>query len=375
MSRRFESKDRSARFPAKDYIRPMTMITALPADQDPRWQSVEARDRAADGRFFFSVSSTGIYCRPSCPARRPKPEHVRFFATAKAAEAEGFRACKRCRPDRPETWTQNAEIVAEMCRLIESTEEIPDLDALAKKAGFSPYHFHRVFKATTGVTPRQYALAHRAKRVREGLTNGARVTDAILDAGYGSASRFYENSDKVLGMKPTEYRSGGINTEIRYAIGASSLGNILVAQTERGVCAIFLDDDPDMMIAELKRRFPKAKISAGGAEFETIVAQVVAFAEKPNGPLDLPLDLQGTAFQQRVWNALREIPAGETRTYSEIAKKIGAPDAVRAVGTACGANHVSLAVPCHRVVGSTGALTGYRWGVARKKTLLEREKK
>lgn len=375
MSRRFESKDRSARFPAKDYIRPMTMMTALPAEQDPRWQSVEARDRAADGRFFFSVSSTGIYCRPSCPARRPKPEHVRFFASATAAEAEGFRACKRCRPDRPETWTQNAEIVAEMCRLIENTEEIPELDALAKKAGFSPYYFHRVFKAATGVTPRQYALAHRAKRVREGLTNGARVTDAILDAGYGSASRFYENSDQVLGMKPTEYRSGGINTEIRYAIGASSLGNILVAQTERGVCAIFLDDDPDMMIAELKRRFPKAKISAGGAEFETIVAQVVAFAEKPNGPLDLPLDLQGTAFQQRVWNVLREIPAGETRTYSEIAKKIGAPDAVRAVGTACGANHVSLAVPCHRVVGSTGALTGYRWGVARKKTLLEREKK
>lgn len=375
MTGRFESKDRSASFRAKDYIRPMTMMSTLPADQDPRWQSVVARDRAADGSFFFSVSSTGIYCRPSCPARRPKPENVRFFASAKAAEAAGFRACKRCRPERPETWQQNAQIVSEICRMIESAEEIPDLDALAKKAGFSPHHFHRMFKAATGVTPRQYALAHRAKRLREGLANGARVTDAILDAGYSSPSRFYETSDKVLGMKPTEYRSGGINTEIRYAVGDSSLGKILVAATERGVCAIFLDDDQEMMIDELRRRFPKAKISAGGADFETVVAKVVAFAEKPNGGLDLPLDLQGTAFQQRVWNALREIPAGETRTYGEIARKIGKPDAVRAVGTACGANHVSLAVPCHRVVGSTGALTGYRWGVQRKKTLLEREKK
>jgi AraC family transcriptional regulator of adaptative response/methylated-DNA-[protein]-cysteine methyltransferase len=353
----------------------MTLMTALPADQDPRWQSVEARDRAADGSFFFSVSSTGIYCRPSCAARRPKPEHVGFHASAKAAEAAGFRACKRCCPDRPETWQQNAQIVTEICRLIERADDIPDLDALAKKAGFSTYHFHRVFKSATGVTPRQYALAHRAMKVREELANGARVTDAILDAGFSSPSRFYENSDKVLGMKPTEYRSGGINTDIAYAVGDSSLGKILVASTERGVCAIFLDDNPDMMIAELKRRFPKARVSAGGADFEDIVDKVVAFAEKPNGPLDLPLDLQGTAFQQRVWNALRNIPAGETRTYGEIARKIGAPDAVRAVGTACGANHVSLAVPCHRVVGANGALTGYRWGVERKKTLLEREKK
>jgi AraC family transcriptional regulator, regulatory protein of adaptative response / methylated-DNA-[protein]-cysteine methyltransferase len=375
MGDRFESKDRSASFPAKDYIRPMTMMSTLPADQDPRWQSVTARDRAADGSFFFSVASTGIYCRPSCPARRPKPENVRFFANAKAAEAAGFRACKRCCPDRPETWQQNTEIVAEICRVIETADEIPDLNALAKKAGFSTYYFHRVFKAATGVTPRQYALAHRAKRLRARLTDGANVMDAILDAGYGSTSRFYENSDEVLGMKPTEYRSGGINTEIRYAVGDSSLGKILVARTERGVCAIFLDDDQDMMIAELKRRFPKATISAGGADFEDVVAKVVAFAERPNGGLDLPLDLQGTAFQQRVWNALREIPAGQTRTYGEIAKTIGKPDAVRAVGTACGANHVSLAVPCHRVVGSTGALTGYRWGVERKKTLLERERK
>jgi AraC family transcriptional regulator of adaptative response/methylated-DNA-[protein]-cysteine methyltransferase len=252
---------------------------------------------------------------------------------------------------------------------------MPNLDALAKKAGFSPYHFHRVFKATTGVTPRDYALAHRAKRLREELAGGASVTAAIHQAGYGSASRFYENSDEVLGMKPTEYRSGGINTEIRYAVGDSSLGKILVARTDRGVCAIFLDDDADTMIGELNRRFPKARVAAGGAEFKDILAKVVAFAETPQAGLDLPLDLQGTAFQQRVWNALRDIPAGETRTYGEIARTIGTPDAVRAVGTACGANHVSLAVPCHRVVGASGALTGYRWGVARKKTLLERERK
>jgi AraC family transcriptional regulator of adaptative response/methylated-DNA-[protein]-cysteine methyltransferase len=353
----------------------MNITAALPTEQDPRWQSVVARDRAADGSFFFSVKSTGIYCRPSCPARRPKPQNVSFFASAASAEAAGFRACKRCRPERPETWQQNTQIVAEICRLIETADDIPDLDALAKKSGFSPFHFHRVFKAATGVTPRQYALAHRAKRVREQLTNGARVTDAIIDAGYGSSSRFYENSDKVLGMKPTDYRAGGINTEIRYAIGKSSLGNILVAGTERGVCAIFLDDDADSMIVELKRRFPKADIQPGGADFAETVAKVVAFSEAPKNGLDLPLDLQGTAFQQRVWNALREIPVGETRTYGEIARKIGSPDAVRAVGTACGANNVSLIVPCHRVVGSTGALTGYRWGVARKKTLLEREKK
>jgi AraC family transcriptional regulator of adaptative response/methylated-DNA-[protein]-cysteine methyltransferase len=353
----------------------MNITAALPVEQDPRWQSVMARDRTADGSFFFSVASTRIYCRPSCPARRPKPENVSFFASAAKAETAGFRACKRCRPERPETWQQNAEIVAQMCRLIENSEDIPDLDALAKKAGFSPFHFHRLFKSVTGVTPRNYALAHRAKRLRVSLTNGSSVTEAIHNAGYGSPSRFYENSDKVLGMKPTEYRSGGINTEIRYAVGKSSLGNILVASTERGVCAIFLDDDAESMVTELKRRFPKAEIKPGGADFKETVAKVVAFSEAPKNGLDLPLDLQGTAFQQRVWNALREIPAGETRTYGQIAKKIGKPDAVRAVGTACGANHVSLIVPCHRVVGSTGALTGYRWGVERKKTLLEREKK
>jgi AraC family transcriptional regulator, regulatory protein of adaptative response / methylated-DNA-[protein]-cysteine methyltransferase len=375
MRRRFESKDRDASIAAKDYISPMTLMTALTADRDPRWHSIVARDRTADGSFFFSVASTGVYCRPSCPARRPKVENVGFHASAKAAEAAGFRACKRCRPDRPEVWQQNAQIISEICRLIETAEEMPNLDALARKAGFSPYHFHRVFKAATGVTPRNYALAHRARRLREELANGASVTAAIHGAGYGSASRFYENSDRVLGMRPTEYRSGGINTEIRYAVGDSSLGKILVARTDRGVCAIFLDDDSDTMIGELNRRFPKARIVAGGAEFEDILAKIVAFAEMPQTGIDLPLDLQGTAFQQRVWNALRDIPAGETRTYGEIARKIGVPDAVRAVGTACGANHVSLAVPCHRVIGASGALTGYRWGVARKKTLLERERK
>ncbi len=375
MDRQFESKDRSANVREKEYTRPMTILTALPTDHDPRWQSVIARDRTADGSFFFSVASTGVYCRPSCPARRPRPENVGFHVSAKSAEAAGFRPCKRCRPDRPETWQQNAQIVVEICRMIEASDDIPDLATLARKAGFSPYHLHRVFKAATGVTPRNYALAHRAKKMRDRLGEGASVTAVIHEGGYGSTSRFYENANEVLGMRPAEYRSGGINIEIRYAVGDSSLGKILVAQTERGVCAIFLDDDANAMVAELMKRFPKAKIGAGGAELEDIIVKVIAFAEMPTGSLDLPLDLQGTAFQQRVWNALREIPAGETRTYGEIARKIGAPDAVRAVGTACGANHVSLAVPCHRVVGASGALTGYRWGVDRKKTLLERERK
>jgi AraC family transcriptional regulator of adaptative response/methylated-DNA-[protein]-cysteine methyltransferase len=352
----------------------MTQTAAITTEAaDPRWKSLSARDRAADGTFFFSVKSTGIYCRPSCPARRPKPENVAFHASAEEAERAGFRPCKRCHPDRPDVWKQNTQVVAEICRMIEASDAIPNLDDLAKKAGFSPHHFHRLFKSVTGVTPRDYALAHRAIRMRAGLANGASVTSAIHEAGYGSPSRFYETSNKMLGMTPSDYRSGGANMDIHFAVGDSSLGKLLVATTERGICAIFLGDEPEELIADLKRRFPKASIAPAGKDFEKIVATVVGFVEQPKAGLDLPLDLRGTAFQQRVWNALREIPLGETTTYAEIAKRIGAPKAVRAVGTACGANHVSVAVPCHRVVGKSGALTGYRWGVERKKTLLERE--
>lgn len=351
-------------------------MSIVPAslENDPRWQAVCARDRAFDGRFFFAVRSTGIYCRPSCPARRPRPQNVVFHASAAEAAAAGFRACRKCHPDRPQQWALNSQIVTEICRMLEASETIPKLDELARKSGFSTYHFHRLFKAATGLTPRQYALEHRAQRVRDGLANGASVTSTIHGSGYSSASRFYESTDDMLGMTPSAYRAGGANMDIRYAISDSSLGKILVATTERGVCAIFLDNDAQELENELHRRFPKATIAPAGADFEGTVRKVVAFAENPKRTLDLPLDLQGTAFQQRVWKALRDIPPGKTATYGEIAQRIGAPDAVRAVGTACGANHVSLAVPCHRVIGKDGKLTGYRWGVERKKMLLERER-
>jgi len=345
-----------------------------PIARDPRWKSFAAKDPSADGRFFIGVKTTGIYCRPSCPARTPKPQNVAFFESAEAAERAGFRPCKRCHPDRPSLWTLRGDIVAEVCRRIESAEAIPSLDALAKKAGFSPYHFHRLFKSATGMTPAAYGRAHRASRMREALTHGESVTAAIHEAGYGSASRFYETSDKVLGMKPSDYRSGGVHTEIFYSVGESSLGRILVAHTGRGICAIFLGDEPEPLIADLKRRFPKAIISEAGPDFGATVAQVVSFVEQPGRGLDLPLDLLGTNFQKRVWAALQEIPLGQTVTYADIAARIGAPRAVRAVGTACGANHVSLAVPCHRVVGTDGRLHGYRWGLDRKKELLKRER-
>ncbi len=345
-----------------------------PIERDPRWARFAAKDASVDGVFFIGVKTTSIYCRPSCAAKTPKPQNIAFYDTAAEAERAGFRACKRCHPDRPALWTLRNDVVAEICRLIERSEETPKLETLAAKAGFSPHHFHRLFKFATGLTPAAWGRAHRATRMRAALEGSDTVTSAIHQAGYGSASRFYEKSDKVLGMKPSEYRSGGVNTDIFYSIGDSALGKILVAHTDRGVCAIFLGDEPDPLIADLRRRFPKASISEAGSDFARTVAQVVSFVEEPRRGLDLPLDLLGTAFQKRVWAALQEIPLGQTVTYGDIAARIGAPNAVRAVGTACGANHVSLAVPCHRVVGKSGALTGYRWGVERKKELLKREK-
>lgn len=349
-------------------------IVSASIENDLRWQAVCDRDRAFDGRFFFAVRSTGIYCRPSCPARRPSPANVVFYASGHEAKAAGFRACRKCHPDRPEQWRLNAAVITEICREIEASENIPNLDAIAHKAGFSPYHFHRMFKAAIGLTPRQYAVQYRAGRVRAGLSDGASVTETIHNNGFSSPGRFYKDADKMLGMTPGQFKSGGTSMNISYTIGESSLGKILVATTGRGICAIFIDNDDDGLVSELHRRFPKAVITPAGQNFQETVEKVVAFAESPRSGIELPLDLRGTAFQQRVWSALCDIPPGKTMTYGEIAKKIGAPDAVRAVGTACGANHVSLVVPCHRVIGKDGKLTGYRWGVERKKALLERER-
>ncbi|OJW49964.1 MAG: bifunctional transcriptional activator/DNA repair enzyme protein Ada [Candidatus Accumulibacter sp. 66-26] len=346
---------------------------AAATQDDPRWAAVVARDPAADGSFVYSVRSTGVYCRPSCPSRRARPDNVEFHATPAAAQSAGFRPCQRCRPDLAPLAERQAARVAELCRYIEQAESAPTLDELAARGGMSVWHLHRVFKAVTGLTPRAYAAAHRAQRVRRELLNSATVSEAIYGAGYGSNGRFYEESAQVLGMTPGAYRAGGADAEIRFAIGQCALGAILVAQSARGVCAILLGDDPEALARDLQDRFPAAHLIGGDAAFEQVVARVVGFVEAPRIGLDLPLDVRGTAFQQRVWQALREIPPGSTASYGEIAERIGAPAAVRAVAGACAANALAVAIPCHRVVRSDGSLSGYRWGVERKRALLDRE--
>ncbi|MGH7006037.1 MAG: bifunctional DNA-binding transcriptional regulator/O6-methylguanine-DNA methyltransferase Ada [Alphaproteobacteria bacterium] len=345
----------------------------LPTENDPRWAAVVARDRSADGTFYYSVDTTGVYCRPSCAARRANPKNVRFHRSTADAERAGFRPCRRCKPDQPPLSKLHAAKVADICRVIEAAEETPSLAALAKRAALSPYHFHRVFKAVTGVTPKAYAAAHRAKLVRDGLRRGDSVTEAIYDAGFNSSSRFYEASSELLGMTPKEFRAGGAGTTIRFAIGECSLGAILVAATEKGVCAIEFGDDPEALARSLQDRFPKARLIGGDKDFERLVAKVVGFVEAPAGGLDLPLDIRGTTFQQRVWRALRAIPAGSTATYAEIAKRIGRPRSVRAVAQACASNGLAVAIPCHRVIRTDGSRSGYRWGIERKRALLDRE--
>ncbi len=343
---------------------------------DPRWASVVARNAEADGSFYYSVRTTGVYCRPSCAARLARLENVHFYATREEAEKAGFRPCKRCKPDQPSLVAQYAAKVTQACRIIEASETAPVLEDLAKRVGVSPYHFHRVFRQVTGLTPRQYAAAQREKRVRNELGyggTGGTVTDAIFDAGYNSSSRFYEKSNKVLGMTPTRYRAGGANVEIRFAIGECSLGSILVAQSDRGICAILLGDNSGKLARDLQDSFPHANLIGGDDDFEQLVAKVVGFIEAPDIGLDLSLDIRGTAFQQRVWQALREIPVGETASYIDIAKRIELPKAVRAVARACATNTLAVAIPCHRVVRNDGALSGYRWGVERKRTLLQKE--
>ena len=346
---------------------------AAETESDPRWASVLARSAEADGTFFYSVRTTGVYCRPSCAARVARPENVRFHPSREDAENAGFRACKRCKPDQPSLGEQHAAMVTEACRLIESLQSAPTLEELANHAGVSGFHLHRVFKAITGITPREYAAAHRGARVRKELGRAGSVTAAIYQSGYNSNGRFYGESRQVLGMTPTTYRAGGINADIRFAIGECTLGSILVARSELGVCAILLGDDPDALARDLQDRFPRATLTGDDPEFEQLVAQVVGFVEAPAHGLDLPLDVQGTAFQQRVWQALREIPAGSTASYAEIARRIGSPKAVRAVAQACAANALAVAIPCHRVVRNDGGLSGYRWGVERKRELLQRE--
>jgi AraC family transcriptional regulator of adaptative response/methylated-DNA-[protein]-cysteine methyltransferase len=351
---------------------PQPSMPPEPAD-DPRWARIVARDKTADGCFWYSVATTGIYCRPSCPSRTANRKNVQLHDTLAATKATGFRPCKRCNPDGISIEEENAAIIAQACRLIEESEEEPSLNGLAAAVGRSPSYFHRMFKAITGLTPKDYAAAHRAAKVRQGLDSGNSVTEAMYDAGFNSSGRFYEKSTGLLGMTPTQYRAGGANEEIRFAVGETSLGAILVASSKKGVASVLLGTDPDTLVRNLQDRFPKARLIGADSDYEALVATVVGFVEATNLGLDLPLDVRGTAFQQRVWQALQEVPVGQTVSYAEVARRIGSPKAVRAVAGACAANNLAVAIPCHRVVRNDGSLSGYAWGVDRKRVLLDRE--
>ena len=344
-------------------------------EQDPRWTAILARDPKADVLFVYGVKTTGVYCRPSSASRLPRPENVEFFDTPQLAEAAGYRPSKRAAGDQTQLAAHHAQLVASACRQIELAETPPSLKDLAQQAGLSPFHFHRVFKSVTGLTPKGYAGAHRSRKMRDGLKDQRSVTQVLYDAGFNSNSRFYESANQLLGMTPSEYKAGGSHNQIHFAVGQCSLGAILVAQSHRGVCAILLGDDPDKLVRDLQDQFPKADLLGADHTFEQLIAQVVGFIEAPALGLDLPLDLRGTAFQERVWQALRDIPVGSTASYAQIAQRIGAPTSFRAVAQACGANSLAVAIPCHRVVRSNGDVSGYRWGVERKRQLLERESK
>ena len=345
----------------------------VPILSDPRWMRIVTRDRTGDGLFWYTVATTGIYCRPSCPSRAANPANVTIHDSLASARATGARPCRRCKPEGSRAEAGNAAIVERACRTIEHAESVPSLAELADAAGLSCSYFHRLFKATIGLSPRAYAVAHRAGRLRDGLRDARTVTAAIYEAGFGSDSRFYEASQALLGMTPSTYRAGGARERIRFAIGQCSLGAVLVASSETGIAAILLGDDPDELARDLQDRFPRAELIGGDAGYEALVARVVGFVEAPRLGLDLPLDIRGTAFQQRVWQALREVPAGDTVTYREIAQRIGMPSATRAVAGACAANRIAVAIPCHRVVRNDGALSGYRWGVERKRRLIGAE--
>ncbi len=340
---------------------------------DARWTAVLARDAAFDGAFWYGVLTTGVYCRPTCAARVKRRENVQFFCDQASAVKAGYRPCLRCKPDGATTAARHAALIAQACRMIDEAETPPSLETLAAAADLSPFHFHRLFKQAIGVTPKAYAAAARGARVRDGLSGGASVTEALYDAGFNASSRFYESAERILGMRPSAYRDGGRGAEIRFAVAETSLGPLLVAATDVGVCAIQFGDDGQALVEALQDRFPKARLIGADPTFEATVAQVVGYVERPSQDLALPLDVIGTAFQERVWQALRAIPRGSTASYADIAGQIGKPAAVRAVAQACAANPTAMAIPCHRVVRTDGAISGYRWGVERKRALLERE--
>jgi len=355
---------------------PSSLSAELPATA-ARWAAVEARDRGADGRFVFAVRTTGVYCRPSCPSRRARRENVRFYATCDAAEAAGFRACRRCAPRAASADRALAEAVAAACRRLDAAAAEGrriGLDELARASGYSAAHLHRAFRRSTGLTPRAYAEAARYERLRGELARGRPVLDAIAEAGFGSPSRAYAGAQRALGATPAALRARLAGTGVRYALRRTALGHALLATTDEGVCALALGDDADALEAGFRATHPQAVRRRRDPVLTDGLRKVAAFVAKPSDALRLPLDVAGTAFQRRVWQALLALPPGATTSYAALAANIGAPRAVRAVAAACAANPVALAIPCHRVVAGDGGLAGYRWGVARKAALLERER-
>jgi len=348
--------------------------TDLDATDTVRWQAVCARDAAADGKFYFAVVTTGVYCRPNCAARPPKRENVRFYDTIAAAEAAGFRACKRCRPTGRSIADTQADAVRHACRLIDAAETPPLLNELARAVGVSPFHFHRVFKAVLGVTPKDYAAARRLERLKRELDDGTPVAQAIYGAGYGSPSRLYETTHATLGMTPATFQQGAKGKRIDWTVTPTALGPLLIAATPDGVCMIAFGADAAALKQQIEARFPAATLSRADAALAGHVTAIASYIATPSQGLSLPLDVQGTAFQRRVWRALQAIPPGRTASYGEVAATLGQPGAARAVARACATNDVALAIPCHRVVGADGRLSGYRWGVERKRALLEGEK-
>lgn len=353
----------------------MTSLAAEnpPAAPDPRWAALEARHEDAEDSFFYGVKTTRVFCRSNCHSRLPKAENVVFFNTVNEAVAAGFRACKRCQPDKP-TYREEVDArVTRACRVLEEAEVPVALKALARSVGMSAFHFHRLFKARVGVTPKQYQATRQLNRFKQELRGHGSVTDAVFNAGFRSSSRAYDGVSKKLGMSPSQFKSGGQGVEISFAIESSVLGLVLVAATDRGVCAIEIGSNANTLRKELTGLFPKAAMREDKPALEKHLAVLRRYLSTPAQGLSLPLDISGTAFQRQVWQALRNIPVGKTATYKQIARQIGTPKAVRAVGSACGANKVALAIPCHRAVRTDGALGGYRWGVQRKRALLEAE--
>ncbi|MCH9016838.1 MAG: bifunctional DNA-binding transcriptional regulator/O6-methylguanine-DNA methyltransferase Ada [Chloroflexi bacterium] len=353
----------------------MVAITEKHTGLDPKmWEAVRTRDSSADGRFVYAVRSTGIYCRPTCPSRRPAPHRVAFFTGAVEAEAAGFRACKRCLPDQE---TPSTSLVRRVCRYIQEQSErsgpVPTLAELGRAVGSSPSHLRRVFKETTGVTPRQYAAAWRLDRFKAMIKDGQDISTALYEAGFGSSSRLYETSEEQMGMSPGAYRKGGKGMNIYHTVVDCPMGRLLVAATDKGVCSVKLGSSGQALEEHLLAEFPSANHQQDGGHLAIWTAEILSYLDGEKTGLDLPLDIQATAFQQQVWQMLRAIPYGETRTYQQVAQTLGKDDSSRAVGTACGANPVALVIPCHRVLRKDGGLGGYRWGLERKQSLLEME--